>query len=97
MGSPELSSGDTNANMEPSADSAMWLTSPVTGIANSIRIEGAGRFASNQVTPAPVANASATAAQSSGGILRRVAAIRAAPLESVPDNAPSAKDKSFAD
>src|SRR6266849_5937508 len=97
MGSPDFSSGDTNANAEPSAESAMWLTSPGTGIANSIRVVGAGRFASNQVTPAPVTNASATAAQSSAGILRRDSVIRTLLLESVPESALSANDKSLAD
>src|SRR6266567_4355616 len=97
MGSPDFSSGDTNANMDPSPESAIWLTSPETEIANSMRVAGAGRLARNQATPAPITNASATTAQTSDGILRRASGIRAVPLASVPDKALSANDKSFAD
>src|SRR2546430_2706923 len=96
IGKPEFSSGDTNANMEPSAESAKWLTSPGTETANSIR-EGIGRFASNQATPAPITKATAPAAQSSAGILRRGALIRAVPLESVPESALRANERSLAD
>src|SRR5579872_3114605 len=97
MGSPDFSSGDTNANMEPSADKAMWLTSPGTEMENSILAAEVWRLASSQAAPAPIANASAIAAQDPNGVLRRVFPIRVATLESVPDKALSANDKSFAD
>ena len=43
------SCGETNASMDRSVDSDLWLTSPETGIANGSRVVG-GRAASNQVS-----------------------------------------------
>jgi hypothetical protein len=74
----------------------MWLTSPETEIANSIRFAGADRCAPSHVTAVATAAATKTEIQRYAGILLGPAAILAA-LVSDPESALSANDKSFAD
>src|SRR5882757_1811566 len=65
IGNPVLDSGETNASIEPSRESAMWLTfiSCGTGIANCIRTDATGRRDAHPVIPATAANTTAPAAQ----------------------------------
>src|ERR1017187_427959 len=99
MGNAELSSGDTNTSMEPSRDSAMWLMliSSGTARANSMRLVGTGRRATNHVTAETAASASATESQRRTGNWRRAAMARALMLASVPESALSENDRSRAD
>src|SRR5258708_17372021 len=96
VGIPEVSSRETNASVDPSADSAMWLTSPGTEMANSMRVFGAERCVPNHVTAVAIAAATSTVAHRYTGTLLGAAAIRVPPV-SDPQRALSANDKSFAD
>src|SRR5579871_6803158 len=96
-GSPEFSSVETNASVELSGERARWLTSAESGIANCIRTSAVERLVRNHPSsPAEITN-SAAALQSQAGILLCAFTIRAAALESVPESALSAKDRSLAD
>ena len=50
MLAPEASSGDTNASMRPSAESARWLASSCRGMENSRRSAGLGLAGWNRNT-----------------------------------------------
>src|SRR5215467_13899286 len=96
-GSPELSSGATNASIVPSRDKAKWLTSAGTGMANCWRSAAAGRLASHHDTAATTAISNKITAQRNHEIWLAAGAIRGAVVLSVPDSADNANDKSFAD
>src|SRR5579871_1521310 len=101
MGMAELSSGETNTSIDPSRESAIWLTliSCGTATANCIRGAGRGRRATDQVAAATTAIKRATMSACTIGIRRGVAtaAARTAALESVPDSALRANERSLAD
>src|SRR5271165_3316658 len=100
MGNAELSSGDTNASIVPSRESAMWLMliSSGTAKANCMRVVGIGRRAMNHVAAATATIAAAMESQSNNGCRRGGAAMaRVTALASVPERALRAKDKSRAD
>src|SRR6267378_940044 len=99
MGMAEVSSGDTNASIEPSLDRAMWLMliSFGTARANCMRTVGWERRATNHVPAATAINANAAASPGRSGARRGAVAARAIVLDSVPDKALRAKDRSRAD
>src|SRR5439155_12456985 len=100
-GSPVLSSGETNASMDPSGESAMWLMliSSDPGRENCMRVVGSARRARNHVAAATPTIAKPMAAQKSRCVQLGAAAVaaRAAAFVSLPERALSANERSRAD
>src|ERR1700733_2534040 len=100
-GSPVFSSGDTNASVAPSGESAIWLMLIPSDPANEncMRAQGSEGRAKNHVTAATATIANPTPVHCNHRIRAGAAAFtaRAAALVSLPDSALNAKERSRAD